>query len=437
MSTRDALRAVATDQVQRRPKTIFDYLDDARVKSGLAAVAGKFLSPERMLKLCVNAVKKTPLLLQCDPQTVLGAMMTTAALGLEPNTIQQLAFLIPYKRRAKVGNQWVDVYDCQFQVGARGFVTLAYRSPRVKALRAEAIHEGDTFEHMMGSENFLRYSKALKGRGELIGSFSHVNLVDGFETACILPLDELEKIRSKSETFRALVRNVERAESESDRAKAQQKLDDTPWVMWADDMAAKSAIKKHAKQLPISSSDALMAAAEIDSRSDINALDLKTMADPDAVRAVVGGEMEPPALENNPSETADFSGEVEHRSERVQVPVSGPAATGGHAIDAADMPDAGVDDPFEPPAGHPAAASQEPREERGATQPAANGRSQRQQAGKGSDDGAPKVSYARLADRIGKASDRDVAALVLDEGRGLPADQQRELQNLFDQRFGE
>ena len=153
--TSAALKAIATDQVTRRDKTIFDYLDDPRVKAGLTAVAGKFLSPERLLRLCINAVKKSPLLLKCDSQTVLGAMMTTAALGLEPNTIQQQAFLIPYGNNRKVGTEWKKVYECQFQVGARGFVTLASRSPRVKSLQAEAIHEGDLFEHMMGSQTFL------------------------------------------------------------------------------------------------------------------------------------------------------------------------------------------------------------------------------------------------------------------------------------------
>ena len=29
----------------------------------------------------------------------------------------------------KVGDDWVKVYDCEFQVGSRGFRTLAYRSP--------------------------------------------------------------------------------------------------------------------------------------------------------------------------------------------------------------------------------------------------------------------------------------------------------------------
>ena len=420
-----ALKAVATDQVKRREKTIFDYLDDARVKDGLAAVAGRFLSPDRLLRLCINAVKKNPLLLKCDPQTVLGGMMTTAALGLEPNTIQQLAFLIPYANNRRVGNEWKKVYECQFQVGARGFVALAYRSPRVKTLRAEAIHDGDLFDHMMGSEEFLKFSKALKDRGELIGAFCHVHLADDFETACVLPLDEIHKIRSKSETWRTLTRAVENAENDKERAKALSKLQETPWFMWEDDMAAKSAIKKHAKQLPIASSDLLMVASDLDSRGEASTLDLKSMVDPDAVRAVVGGEMDAPALEHQPGETLEVGEDEQREPEHVQVPVSGPAATGGHPvdqaarhIDPADLPDAGSD-PAEP---DPFEQSEQPRQQ--AQKPASK-----------ANEAAGKVSYAKLADRLQKAKDRDVADLILDEGRDLPADQQADLRRLHAAKF--
>ncbi len=108
----------------KSPPTIFDFLEHAEVKKGIAAVAGKYLTADRMLRLCVNAVKKTPRLAECDPKSVLGAMMTSAALGLEPNTVQQQAFLIPYKKRVKVGDNWIDTYDCQFQIGYRGLSPL-------------------------------------------------------------------------------------------------------------------------------------------------------------------------------------------------------------------------------------------------------------------------------------------------------------------------
>lgn len=334
-----ALKAAVTGQVATPPKTIFTYLDDPRVKTGIAAVAGKFLQADRMLRLCVNAVKKTPRLLECDPQTVLGAMMASAALGLEPNTVQQQAFLIPYKRRANINGRWVDVYDCQFQVGARGFVTLAYRSPQIKRLFAETRHENDLFEHMQGSQTFLRYSKAMSNRGAALGSFCHVMLEGGEETMCVLPMEEIEKIRGRSETYRALLRNIESAENAKERARAEGALAETPWVMWFDDMAAKSAIKKHAKQLPLATGDAMAVAAELDSGSDVGNLNLRAMTDVDTVRAVVGDGMDAPQLENDPSEVIDqVSGEVFGTREREEAqrsaappppPVTQAAATRG------------------------------------------------------------------------------------------------------------
>lgn len=50
-------------------------------------------------------------------------------------------------------------------------------------------------------------------------------------------------------------------------------------------------------------------------------------------------------------------------------------------------------------------------------------------------DGAPVVSYARLAERLQKAADRDACDLILDEGRALPADQQADLRRLADEKW--
>ena len=43
--------------------------------------------------------------------------------------------------------------------------------------------------------------------------------------------------------------------------------------------------------------------------------------------------------------------------------------------------------------------------------------------------------YAALADRMTKCEDADIAGLILDEGRALPADQQADLQKLYDAKF--
>lgn len=415
MST-DRLRAAATGAAQQtapKPKHILDYLEHPQVKSGIAAVAGKFLTPERMLTLCVNAVKKTPKLAQCDPRSVLGAMMTSTALGLEPNTPQQQAFLIPYKTRAFVDGKWQDVLECQFQIGARGFITLAYRSPVISRFEAHAIHQHDTFRNVVGSKSFLEYEKRLLGdRGPLVGAFSYAMLAgDRGETAVVLPLDEIEKIRARSETYKALMRELEQAQSPADKQKAERKLAETPWVMWADDMAAKSALKKHAKQLPVASSDLLLAAADIDDRGDAGILDLGSMTDPDTVRAVVADGMDPPALEHS-DPPPPMSSETFGTREGAPVPREG---------------DSGA-----PAAGKPAA-----RGRRAAPAPAegaepAGGSAPGAAAPPPAEPAKPGKTYAQLADEVQKAKDIDAAIEICDEARSLlPPDQAKDLGEVF------
>lgn len=306
MST-TALRAAATTGTgtaiaTERQKTILDLLENKRVVAGLTAVSGKLLQPERLLRLLVNAVKKTPRLMECDPMSVLGAMMASAALGLEPNTVQQQAFLIPYKKRVKRGNDWADAFDCQFQVGARGFITLGYRSPQIGKWGARCIHKGDHFKEMSGSRAFLEHSVALIDRGDPIGAYSHVVHSNGMEESLVLPLDEILKIRTRSETWRTLTRNIESARDDRERSKAEVSLAETPWVMWFGEMAEKSAVKRHAKKLPIAASEALAAAADLDTRSDEGTLDLAALTDPDLVRSVVADEETAPALAHQPGE---------------------------------------------------------------------------------------------------------------------------------------
>lgn len=262
---------------------LIQMLDSDKVKKGIAAVVGKNMSADRMTRLMVNAVHKTPALLQCDPKTVLGAFMTSAALGLEPNTPQGLAYLIPYKRRANVDGKWIDVFDCQFQIGYKGFVTLAGRAGI--QIQAGAIHSGDVFDYCLGSETFLKYKvQLLADRGDLVGAFAY-SQTDMGQMATVLPLSEIHKIRAKSETYTSLQRKVKEAPNAKDREKAEARLAETPWVMWEDDMAAKSAIKKHSKLLPLGM--ALSVAAELDSQAEAGVLDLSAMADPDRAMSLV------------------------------------------------------------------------------------------------------------------------------------------------------
>lgn len=97
---------------------------------------------ERFTRICLTAMRQTPKLAQCEPASILGAMMTCAQLNLEPNTPQGLAYLIPYNR------------ECQFQVGYKGLMQLMYRSGAIASFNADVVYrqevEQGLFEYESG-----------------------------------------------------------------------------------------------------------------------------------------------------------------------------------------------------------------------------------------------------------------------------------------------
>jgi recombination protein RecT len=288
--------------VTAAPK-IYRLLEHTETLKKLKAVATSYLPAERAIRLMINAVRKTPRLAECDPYSVFGAMMTAHALGLEANTVLGHAYLIPFKKSVprvdstgkKVTDSrgkwiWDEAFECQFQIGYKGYVALAYRQPEIRDLTAEAIREGDDYQAQKGTDTFLRYAKSLTGeRGDIIGAFCFTKLSDG-QAFTDLTQRDLEKIRARSETWKALASAVEKAENEKDRAKAQAKLAETPWVMWDDAMSAKSAIKTHCKQLSLS--PLMAAAAEIDSAADEGRLDMNNLSDPDFLREALDGSVD-------------------------------------------------------------------------------------------------------------------------------------------------
>lgn len=331
-------------QEPKKRNSVVDLLRDPKTIAGMEAVATKYLTAERMTKIVINAIHRTPKLAQCNPQTLLGSVMLSCSLGLEPNSPMGLAHLIPFDKRGKnpQTGQWeVISTDVNFIIGYKGYIALAKRNPNLVKLYASTVHENDLFEYMEGSESFLKFQPAMLGRGEPIGAFCFTKERGEFgdiDAATVLPMDELEKIRSCSETYNFLSKGVENAKNEYQQKKAQQKLEDTPWVKWFGEMAAKSAIRRHVKQLDLTAH--LAAAVAIDESAETGRMDMSRMVDADYTRAVAAGETTPeleeqeeqdrPALVDNSSQetvvnTADFGGNTR---EPEKVVTSNETATG-------------------------------------------------------------------------------------------------------------
>jgi recombination protein RecT len=107
-----------------------------------AMVLPKHLTPERMMRLALSAIRTNASLAQCSVPSFASSLMACSALGLEPNTAAGLAYLIPRKNHG--------VMECTMQVGYKGLLDLMFRSGYVSSAMATPVFEGDLFEYEKG-----------------------------------------------------------------------------------------------------------------------------------------------------------------------------------------------------------------------------------------------------------------------------------------------
>lgn len=146
--TVQSLKDTATSAVQapvataKPPQTIAAMME--RYKSEIARALPKHLDADRLARIALTEFRKTPALLECDPKSLLGAVIQAAQLGLEPGSALGQCYLLPFKN-SKTGTT-----DVQFIVGYRGMIDLARRSGQIESINAYAVHEGDDFNVSLG-----------------------------------------------------------------------------------------------------------------------------------------------------------------------------------------------------------------------------------------------------------------------------------------------
>lgn len=167
--------------LQQYNKTVVDLLGS---KYGI--------SQQEFMVSAINAIKKTPKLLECTPQTLYGSILLAAELGLKFNTPEGFCYILPYKNR---GNM-----EAQFQLGYKGIIEILYRSPRVLSVDAEPVYENDEFEYALGTNKYIKHNPKMDGeRGELKCVYAVVKLKDSDEPIFkVVHKSELDKIQKLS-----------------------------------------------------------------------------------------------------------------------------------------------------------------------------------------------------------------------------------------------
>ncbi len=215
-------------------KTMKSYVRS--MEGEIAKALPSVITPERFSRMVLSAISTNPKLASCTPQSFLGAMMTSAQLGLEVNTPLGQAYLLPYDNRKK------GITECQFQLGYKGLIDLAYRSGEVSIIQAHEVYENDDFEYELGMEPKLRHIPAKINRGKVICYYAMFRTKDGGYGFDVMSVEDIQ----------AHARKYSKAYGSG------------PWQTNFDEMAKKTVLKKVLKYAPLKS-DFVRAAAQDES----------------------------------------------------------------------------------------------------------------------------------------------------------------------------
>lgn len=314
----------------KKPNTIGELIK-AQIPAIAMAVGGKTPDErkrraERFARICLTAVRNTPKLANCTMESFAAAMMICAQLDLEPNTPQGLAFLIPYENRRR------GITECQFQIGYKGLLQLAYRSGAVQSFNADVVYEEEIkagmFEYKKGIMPSIRHDVDLLNpklrEGRIVAAYAACTLTGGQPLLRVVDAKEVERAQKTSASMAA--------------AKRYNKADYSPWQTSPEAMWMKTAIKRLAAWMP--QTEMLALAVDTDDRtergesfgqeekSDIeqlnNALANAAVEEPPALEAAPQAEAEPePAPEPKPEPAKPTAKAAAKPAEQPQQPIYG------------------------------------------------------------------------------------------------------------------
>lgn len=195
-----------------------------RMQDQIAAALPKHMTPERMIRVALTACQRVPKLLDCDPVSVVGAVVQAAELGLELSGPLGQAYLIPRWNSKTRRN------EATFQVGYKGLLSLAYRSADVISFQTGVVRDADFFGYELGTNSHLLHKPALRDRGEITHVYAVVKMRSGGALFEVMSAEDIEEHRRKYS----------------------QASDSGPWSTAWEEMARKTVARRLAKWAPLS-----------------------------------------------------------------------------------------------------------------------------------------------------------------------------------------
>ena len=264
--------AVARRQTaaEERQSTLAKQIE--AMKPEIARALPKHLNPDRVARIAVTVMRRTPKLAECTPASFLGALMTCAQLGLEPGPLGH-AYLVPYGQ------------EVTFIAGYRGLVDLARRSGQVQSVSARVVREPDDFDYEFGLEPKLHHKPA-GSTGAVTHVYAVIRYKDGGYDFDVMTVAEVEAVKARSKA-----RN------------------DGPWKTDYAEMAKKTVLRRLLKTAPMSVEyqQAVSNDEQTRTSTDMAGIDLTVpLDDPEAVDGEVVDDWPEPA---QPADQPALSGD--------------------------------------------------------------------------------------------------------------------------------
>lgn len=223
-------------------QTIAAYLK--KMERQIAEALPKHMSIERLSRIALTTIRTNPKLLECSIPSLMGAVMQSAQLGLEPGLIGH-CYIIPYGKEAT------------FIIGYKGMIDLARRSGNIQSIAAHEVYENDFIELTYGLEEnlkhvpwFLRKDEKPTDSGKVVGAYMVAKFNDGGHFIHYMPISEIEAHRGRSKAAK-----------------------NGPWVTDYTEMCKKTVVRAGWKWLPISVEIASAVTQDETTRKDITPSD--------------------------------------------------------------------------------------------------------------------------------------------------------------------
>ena len=214
-TAKNSLAGKVTTTPVKKEQTIFDIIQ-AGTKQFETALP-KHMNTERFVRVAITTIRQNPKLATCKKESLLGALMTMAQLGLEPGVMGQ-AYLIPYGT------------ECNFQISYKGMIELLRRTGQLKDIYAYVVKDSDVFEIEYGLERNLKHKPVFKEESKATGYYAVAILKDGTKAFDYMTKEEIEiHMKKFSKTY-----------------------EKGPWKTDFDAMAKKTVVKQLLKWLPVS-----------------------------------------------------------------------------------------------------------------------------------------------------------------------------------------